>query len=187
MSSPASRRSQRNSTPARSTRSSVARSSPAPAGPSGENASQRDTPRQSQASRLASSPMFFQSSPINGSAANGASSPLRQMSNTQSTNGNANDTPSSPLRQQTETQSQDGNRTPRASGLLGGKACSLATWDVSWTDKPKFPHRSIIRLAPRLATRPTSRTTCEARAVACLSIQRILLNGRGAAISTLRV
>ncbi|KAK3955965.1 MCM2/3/5 family-domain-containing protein [Pseudoneurospora amorphoporcata] len=102
MSSPAKRRTTRSSQSAtpRATRSSQA-------GPSSA------TPRQTRASQLASSPLFYESSsPANG--AHPVSSPLRQMSNTQSTahQGNA---PSSPLRQQTETQS-DADRTPRANG-----------------------------------------------------------------------
>ncbi|KAK3488934.1 cell division control protein 54 [Neurospora hispaniola] len=102
MSSPAKRRTTRSSQSAtpRTTRSSQADPSSA-------------TPRQTRASQLASSPLFYEpSSPANGAAP--VSSPLRQMSNTQSTahQGNA---PSSPLRQQTETQS-DADRTPRANG-----------------------------------------------------------------------
>ena len=128
MSSPAPRRSQRNSqsaTPSRSLRSSQPpRSSPAPAEASSQNGSKNGTPRQARASQLASSPMFFQSSPANGngSAAGAPSSPLRQMSNTQSTDTHA--APSSPLRHMTDTQSvSNGDRTPRASGgLIGGKA-----------------------------------------------------------------
>ncbi|OAA54322.1 cell division control protein 54 [Niveomyces insectorum RCEF 264] len=136
MSSPARRRSSRNSqagTPNRSLRSSQPRSSPAP-GPS--NAGQAaGTPRAARApsSQLQSSPLFYQSSPAvaDGPAgANGVSSPLRQMSNTQSTQdsldaGNNNHhggiAPSSPLRQMTDTQSVSaGDRTPRAGvGLLG--------------------------------------------------------------------
>ncbi|KAK4197876.1 putative DNA replication licensing factor [Triangularia verruculosa] len=85
----------------RSTRSSqAAQSSPA--------ADNTRTPRQTRASQLQSSPMFFGSSPSHA-----PSSPLRQMSTSQSTA--ANNAPSSPLRQQTETQST-GDRTPRASG-----------------------------------------------------------------------
>ncbi len=81
----------------RSTRSSQQRSSPAP-GPS--NAAAR-TPRQTRASQLASSPLFYQSSSPTPAANRG----------------------SSPLRQQTETQSA-GDRTPRASGaLMGGEPC----------------------------------------------------------------
>lgn len=122
MSSPSGRRTRNaaSSTPGRSTRSSqAARSSPAPGAPdAAENVPER-TPRQTRASQLASSPMFFQSSPANAAA--GASSPLRQMSNTQTTNSQpANGAPSSPLRQQTDTQSTDGDRTPRASALIGG-------------------------------------------------------------------
>lgn len=65
--------------------------------------------------------MFYESSPANGGANAAPSSPLRQMSNTQTTdNGPA---PSSPLRQQTESQTiNDGERTPRASGMrIGGR------------------------------------------------------------------
>ncbi len=70
--------------------------------------------------------MFYESSPANSRSnganeANGASSPLRQMSNTQTTNSHVNGAPSSPLRQMTDTQSNDGDRTPRASGLIGGE------------------------------------------------------------------
>ncbi|KAK0618040.1 MCM2/3/5 family-domain-containing protein [Bombardia bombarda] len=118
MSSPANRRSTRSSqsaTPGRAARSSQARSSPAPAGQPDAQERATATPRQTRASQLASSPLFYQSSPANG--ANGASSPLRQMSNTQSTASLPGNNPSSPLRQQTETQSA-GDRTPRASGAL---------------------------------------------------------------------
>lgn len=120
MSSPA-RRSTRSSqagTPGRNTRSSQARSSPA-AGPS--DAAEAETPRRTRASQLASSPMFYESSPADGGANAAPSSPLRQMSNSQNTdNGPA---PSSPLRQQTESQTiNDGERTPRASGMrIGGR------------------------------------------------------------------
>lgn len=124
MSSPSGRRTRKSAsaTPSRSTRSSqAARSSPA-AGPSNaadENPSER-TPRQTRASQLASSPLFYQSSPANAGGA-GPSSPLRQMSDTQSTNSQPhNGAPSSPLRQQTETQSTGGDRTPRGSALMGG-------------------------------------------------------------------
>lgn len=130
MSSPAPRRSQRNSqsaTPSRSLRSSQPpRSSPAPAEASSQNGSKNGTPRQARASQLASSPMFFQSSPANGngSAAGAPSSPLRQMSNTQSTDTHA--APSSPLRHMTDTQSvSNGDRTPRASGGLIGESSPI--------------------------------------------------------------
>lgn len=121
----------------RSTRSSQARSSPAPGA---ENAAPdaSQTPRQTRASQLASSPMFFESSPANGGAANAApSSPLRQMSNSQSTNNNGAGA-SSPLRQQTESQSvNDGDRTPRASGLAIGGMCFpyLIPWPEYLTNR----------------------------------------------------
>ncbi|KAK0728984.1 MCM2/3/5 family-domain-containing protein [Apiosordaria backusii] len=100
MSSPSKRSTRSSATPGRNTRSSqAAQSSPA--------VDNTRTPRQTRASQLASSPMFFGSSPSHA-----PSSPLRQMSNSQSTA--ANNAPSSPLRQQTETQST-GDRTPRAS------------------------------------------------------------------------
>ncbi|KAK0731790.1 MCM2/3/5 family-domain-containing protein [Lasiosphaeris hirsuta] len=110
----------------RSSRSSQPRSSPAPAGPSNAEepvATPRQT-RQTRASQLASSPLFYQSSsPANG-ADNAVSSPLRQMSNTQSTASRFPDAPSSPLRQQTETQT-DRERTPRASGHLIGESSPI--------------------------------------------------------------
>ncbi|KAK3383312.1 MCM2/3/5 family-domain-containing protein [Lasiosphaeria ovina] len=116
MSSP----SKRLSRGSRSSRNSQPRSSPAPAGPSGSDPAEglNATPRQTRGSALASSPLFFQSSPA--SNPNAVSSPLRQMSNSQSTASRLNNAPSSPLRQQTDTQST-GDRTPRASGtgLLG--------------------------------------------------------------------
>ncbi|KAB5551310.1 MCM2/3/5 family-domain-containing protein [Coniochaeta sp. 2T2.1] len=116
MSSPSSRRT-RNSQSAtpRSIRSQPKQSSPAP-GPS--NGVPDATPRQNRASQLASSPMFFASSPANRSNAP-PSSPLRQQSNTQSTESQARGAPSSPLRQQTDTQSTDGDKTPRATHLMG--------------------------------------------------------------------
>lgn len=93
MSSPASRRSQRNSvsaTPQRSARSS--QQAPSPARSAHQNGSQA-TPRASRQNNIAaSSPLIYHSSPLNGSQptagadeANGASrmnisSPLRQMS-----------------------------------------------------------------------------------------------------------
>lgn len=71
--------------------------------------------------------MFYESSPANGGSNAAPSSPLRQMSNSQSTNNGA--APSSPLRQQTETQSvNDGDRTPRASGFaIGGMSSPIHT------------------------------------------------------------
>lgn len=128
MSSPTRRRSTRSSqagTPRRSTRnSSVAQSSPA-AGPA-DNASQESsqgarTPRQTRASRLQSSPLFYQSSSPAAADRNGPSSPLRHMTNSQSSAVAGPPPPSSPLRHQTDTQSQDdGDRTPRASGQIRG-------------------------------------------------------------------
>jgi len=116
MSSPSHRRqrSSQSATPRRSARQSEA----------------AGTPRQS--SQLASSPLFYQSSPApSGSAQhNGAaeevSSPLRQMTDSQDTHGNGA-TPSSPLRQMTgsQTPTHDPQRTPRASGgLTGGTRCN---------------------------------------------------------------
>ncbi|KAH8676073.1 MCM2/3/5 family-domain-containing protein [Xylariales sp. PMI_506] len=119
MSSPSKRRSQA-STPRRSTRSSQApQSSPANASTSGRNA---DTPRNTRSSQLASSPLFYQSSPSNGDPE--VSSPLRQNTESQNTNRNTGSAPpSSPLRHMTHSQTpqNDGDRTPRASGsgLIG--------------------------------------------------------------------
>ncbi|KAI1108345.1 cell division control protein 54 [Nemania sp. NC0429] len=114
MSSPSQRRSQRNSaaaTPTRNTRSSQPASS--------QNAT---TPRNNRPSQLASSPLFYQSSPANGNDNNGLSSPLRHNTESQSTDNGGGAPPSSPLRHMTHTQStqSDGDRTPRASrGLIG--------------------------------------------------------------------
>ncbi|EFQ26263.1 MCM2/3/5 family protein [Colletotrichum graminicola] len=126
MSSP-SKRSTRSSTagtPRRSTRNNpdaAARSSPAPADEEAQRPA--ETPRTSRRSQLASSPLFYESSPAQtpsgrrDAPANGdVSSPLRNMSNSQSTV--VGPAPSSPLRQDIDTQSTgDGDRTPRASGL----------------------------------------------------------------------
>ncbi|KAL8345521.1 hypothetical protein RB601_005531 [Gaeumannomyces tritici] len=131
MSTPSGRRTRnaQSATPGRSARSSQAAAQGSPAaGPSGAGADDQDpasaaraTPRATRASQLASSPMFFQSSPAGGNARMSPSSPLRQMSNSQSTgNGRNNFAPSSPLRQNTDSQ-DDPERTPRASGsrLIG--------------------------------------------------------------------
>lgn len=96
MSSPSKRSTRSTATPGRATRSSQQRSSPAP-GPSNAAAAAR-TPRQTRASQLASSPLFYQSSSSPAPSGNRASSPLRQQTETQST----------------------GDRTPRASGVLMG-------------------------------------------------------------------
>ncbi|KAI0016441.1 cell division control protein 54 [Xylariomycetidae sp. FL0641] len=111
MSSPNNRR--QAGTPSRNTRSSQAgRSSPA-------NGS-TNTPRNNRSSQLASSPLFYQSSPANGNGDAAPSSPLRQNTESQNSNLNAGAPPSSPLRHMTHTQSTDGDRTPRAaSGLIG--------------------------------------------------------------------
>ncbi|KFH42970.1 DNA replication licensing factor-like protein [Hapsidospora chrysogenum ATCC 11550] len=108
MSSPSQRR-QRNSqsaTPRRSARQS---------GP--------DTPQQDP-SQMASSPLTFRSSPSRDRGAEDGQvlSPLRQMSNSQSTQGrNRGAAPTSPLRQMSESQEtgEDGQRTPRASAMMG--------------------------------------------------------------------
>lgn len=173
------------SSPARrSTRSSQARSSPAPgAVDAAPDASQ--TPRQSRAAQLASSPMFFESSPANGGAANAApSSPLRQMSNSQSTTNNGA-AASSPLRQQTASQSvNDGDRTPRASGLaIGGMYCLYLNPPsvVFSLNKMQSPRRSATIPARALAT---NRPTCEVRQVDSLSTLLGSRTGQDVVIST---
>lgn len=90
--------------------------------------------------------MFYESSPANGGSNAAPSSPLRQMSNSQSTNNGA--APSSPLRQQTETQSvNDGDRTPRASGLaIGGK--SRLTHAQSYCPKPATNRKDRVVARP---------------------------------------
>ncbi|KAK4659269.1 MCM DNA helicase complex subunit [Podospora pseudocomata] len=115
----------------RSTRSSQA----AQSSPAAENSR---TPRQTRTSALASSPMVYDSSSPN----NAPSSPLHQMSNTQSTAGN--NAASSPLRQQTETQST-GDRTPRASGrgLLVGDSSPIR-YDES-SPGPNLTQQSDLR------------------------------------------
>ncbi|KAI1466901.1 cell division control protein 54 [Daldinia caldariorum] len=119
MSSPSSRRlrSSQASTPSRNTRSSqAARSSPANGGPSqnqngAQDGNNLDVSRPSQ---LASSPLFYQSSPANG---NDRSSPaLRHNTDSQSTLPNPDAAPSSPLGRMGES---DGDRTPRARSLMG--------------------------------------------------------------------
>ncbi|EQB47059.1 MCM2/3/5 family protein [Colletotrichum gloeosporioides Cg-14] len=122
MSSPT-KRSTRSSTagttPRRSTRNNpdADRSSPAPTQEPAAQTPSRTTRR----SQLASSPLFYESSPAQGSSrnapANGdVSSPLRGVSSSQNTN--VGPAPSSPLRQDIDTQSTgDGDRTPRASGM----------------------------------------------------------------------
>lgn len=114
MSTPSRQRSSQSATPRRSARNSsqalpsspTQAFDPAAAQLLGEQASSQDdraegTPRGSRQAPNTSSPMFFQSSPAGRNAANpnarDVSSPLRQMTNTQSTN-------------------EDRDRTPRASG-----------------------------------------------------------------------
>lgn len=132
MSSPSQRRTRnsQSATPSRTTRSSQAAARSSPANASNANAPQPgNTPRNTRGSQLASSPLFYQSSPANGNSE--VSSPLRQNTNSQSTNGNPNAAPSSPLRGMSNSQDDmqtDGDRTPRASRLLGGRSepyCSL--------------------------------------------------------------
>lgn len=140
MSSPSHRRqrSSQSSTPRRSARQSEA----------------SNTPRDRQ-SQLASSPLFFQSSsPGPRSEQNGAngdvSSPLRQMSHSQSTNGPNGAAPSSPLRQMTETQTtNDPQRTPRArAGLGGGELLLSMGLFLAVTDARNLQNR------PRYGTNP---------------------------------
>ncbi|GJN68412.1 DNA replication licensing factor mcm4 [Purpureocillium lilacinum] len=135
MSSPSHRRqrSSQSATPRRSARQSEA----------------AGTPRQS--SQLASSPLFYQSSPApSGSAQhNGAaeevSSPLRQMTDSQDTHGNGA-TPSSPLRQMTgsQTPTHDPQRTPRASGGLTGESSPIR-YEPSSSPGRSLRHQSELR------------------------------------------
>ncbi|OAQ72413.1 DNA replication licensing factor mcm4 [Pochonia chlamydosporia 170] len=136
MSSPSQRRqrSSQSGTPRRSTRQSEA-----------------NTPR-NPPSQLASSPIFFQSSsPAPGAgqdnAANGeVSSPLRQMTDTQSTHG-IGAMPSSPLRQMSESQTPgaDPQRTPRASGTLAGESSPIRYEPSSSPGRSLGGHRSELR------------------------------------------
>ena len=125
MSSPSQRRTRnsQSATPRRSARTSQApQSSPA----NGSAPSQAvSTPRNTRSSQLASSPLFYQSSPAN----DGPSSPLRHNTESQSqSHADPGAAPSSPLRHMTNSQTtrnesqNDGDRTPRASGapLVGG-------------------------------------------------------------------
>lgn len=89
--------------------------------------SQSATPRRAnnniRQSQSVSSPLFYESSPAPhpDDGANGdVSSPLRQMTNSQSTRG-LSGIPSSPLRQMTDAQTDDDpQRTPRATPGFGG-------------------------------------------------------------------
>ena len=93
--------------------------------PRPDGQSEASTPAPNPA-HLVSSPLFFQSSPA-ADGLGGVSSPLRQMSNSQSTLRQGMP-PSSPLRQMTDSQ-DDSQRTPRASGMMmGGSWRPLDCW-----------------------------------------------------------
>lgn len=82
-----------------------------------------NTPQNGAEQPGASSPLFFESSPAPNGGPAPVSSPLRQMSNSQSTQSqNAALPPSSPLRQMMESQEagSENQRTPRASGQARG-------------------------------------------------------------------
>lgn len=158
MSSPSHRRqrSSQSGTPRRSNRQS-------------ESATPRNNPP--QASQLVSSPLFFQSSPApngsqNSDAIGEVSSPLRQMSNSQSTHAQSA-MPSSPLRQMTDTQSAngDGQRTPRASGMGRGTYCvDSAGLYLTHAHMQQSPRRFVIRV-PALADRCANSQSFGARVV----------------------
>ncbi|KAF5003786.1 hypothetical protein FDECE_9681 [Fusarium decemcellulare] len=133
MSSPTKRRT-RNSesaTPRRSTR----------------NSETNDTPRAgNRGPEAASSPMFFQSSsPGRSDALPGdVSSPLGQMTNTQSTRVRSN-IPSSPIGQMTDTQSDiDPERTPRATPAFPGGSSPIR-YDPSSSPGRPLRHQSELR------------------------------------------
>ena len=105
---------------------------------SSQSATPRRSARQSSTnvpsdppSQRASSPIFFQSSsPGRDDAHRGAtgdvSSPLRQMTDSQSTHAGNGAPPSSPLRQMSDTQSVvDDQATPRARHTLAGGTIAL--------------------------------------------------------------
>ncbi|KAF7544567.1 hypothetical protein G7Z17_g9854 [Cylindrodendrum hubeiense] len=137
MSSPSQRRQRDSTTPRRSARQSEA-------GTPRENTNTRP-------SQLASSPLFFQSSPApqdddqQDAAPGDVSSPLRHMTNSQSTPGRS-DFPSSPLRHMTETQSDDDpQRTPRATpGGLGGESSPIR-YEPSSSPGRSLRHQSELR------------------------------------------
>ncbi|KAL7781532.1 MCM2/3/5 family domain-containing protein [Trichoderma afarasin] len=96
-----------------------------------QSATPRRSTRHSEAgtpAQLVSSPLFYQSSPAPTQGIDevmgDVSSPLRQMSNSQSTQPTNGHAPSSPLRQMTDTQST-GQRTPRASAGLAGESSPI--------------------------------------------------------------
>ncbi|KAH6898563.1 MCM2/3/5 family-domain-containing protein [Thelonectria olida] len=93
--------------------------------------SESNTPRDpNRTAQLASSPLFYQSSPapsgneLDAPTPGEVSSPLRHMTNSQSTRARS-DIPSSPLRQMTDTQEDDPQRTPRASHGLAGESSPI--------------------------------------------------------------
>jgi DNA replication licensing factor MCM4 len=152
MSSPTSRRSNRNSTggtPRRSNRNSQGPMSDAslpgsdPPNEQAARASQRGTPRagarssqdtsQSQAPPT-SSPLFFRSSP-----AGSQSQSQSQSLNVPAANGVNG---SSPLRQQNDRTSSQGGQTPRASGALG------AGENMSYTRTSTHANRNIQNRRP---------------------------------------
>ncbi|KAK8020797.1 MCM2/3/5 family protein [Apiospora arundinis] len=148
MSSPSQRRQQASqSTPRRSARNSQApQSSPANANPASQTANTPSRPTRS--SNLASSPLFYQSSPANGNAE--VSSPLGHNTETQS-NAGGSAAPSSPLRHMTHSQTtqnesqNDGDRTPRArgSGLVGES--SPIRYEASSSPAPGLNLQSDLR------------------------------------------
>ncbi|KAK8082208.1 minichromosome maintenance protein 4 (cell division control protein 54) [Apiospora saccharicola] len=149
MSSPSQRRQQasQSSTPRRSARNSqAAQSSPANANPASQTA---NTPsRPTRTSNLASSPLFYQSSPANDNA--DVSSPLRHNTETQS-NAGGSAAPSSPLRHMTHSQTtrnesqNDGDRTPRASGSgLVGESSPIR-YEASSSPAPGLNLQSDLR------------------------------------------
>ncbi|KAF4967869.1 hypothetical protein FSARC_4668 [Fusarium sarcochroum] len=136
MSSPTKRSTRSSATPRRSTRNSETNETPRPGN------SQLQAP---------SSPLFYQSSspgPSNQNDLPGdVSSPLRQMTNSQSTRARS-DIPSSPLRQMTDTQSDlDPERTPRANpatpNLPGGS--SPIRYEPSSSPGRSLRHQSELR------------------------------------------
>ncbi|RDW77964.1 putative DNA replication licensing factor mcm4 [Coleophoma crateriformis] len=152
MSSPSPRK-QRSSqaTPRRTTRSSHAPSSPPdPSSQLQGEASQRDgnnatTPRDNHAPP-SSSPMFFQSSPANADANRAlrdVSSPLRQMTNTQTTQENG------------DSQSQ-GDQTPRASGQFIGSSSPIryASSSVAGDTPRNYPQSDLRSESSGLFVRP---------------------------------
>lgn len=157
MSSPTKRRTQRSSasaTPRRATRNSAIPSSPAPMGAEDQlqseasQASSRGLLATPSGSRLqagstqSQSPLFFRSSPVNGSAgdANGAAE-------------------------------SDGGATPKASAMNMGGKISLRRGFLCIADRLKIRRLFTMLLAPALAVPATRRTpTFEAAAVPCSSV-----------------